>query len=193
MRPVGRRPGWVYWARRAIVVLIAVAVVAGVWSLVASLTSGPSAGPPPASPSLATPSSSTSTPATIADCGPQNTALDLSGYRQVKQSGTQTLTLAITNSSDQDCSLKLSGANAEVTITSGKDRIWSTADCAKWMPTARKTLAAGESSEVVVKWGLRRSSAVCKTNKTPAGVGTYVATAKFAETMSERQVFTVVK
>jgi len=89
--------------------------------------------------------------------------------------------------------LDLTAANFSLSVTSGTDRIWSTADCAKWVPAKKQTLKAQQSYEFSVEWGVVRSAAGCKEPKGLLNPGTYVAQAVFADTLKSRQVFLVTK
>lgn len=203
LQPVGAQPKWVYWARRA-VVLVALAAVVGIGfvlfrppgdSNVAAIPAGPSSAPASQTPS-ATPSvteSGTPTPTGPVACDKTNTGIDLAAYKKVKQDGKQPFRIAVTNTGGNACVLDLNASNFSLTVTSGTDRIWTTADCAKWVPAKKQTLKQQKAYEFTIEWGVARSGSGCKQAKSLLNPGTYVATALFAETVKSRQVFQVSK
>lgn len=204
LQPVGTQPTWVYWARRAVVLVVAVALVAGVWYLFLRPSDRPVTAVPP-TPTLTvstkptetpseTPSQTPSpTPTGPAACDQTNTALALAGYQKVKQGGKQPFKVSLTNTGSQNCVLDVKPASFELTVTSGTDRIWSTAHCAKWVPAKKQTLKPKKAYEFSIEWPLQRSASGCKTTKDVLRPGTYVGTATFGEGLKARQVFTINK
>ena len=205
LHPVGSRPAWVYWARRGALVL---AVVVGVAALafvfrpqpdvpVAAVPGTPSATPeattPSPTPSASLTPSPSPTPTGPLVCNSTNTELALAGYRKVKQDGKQPFTLSLTNTGSDTCVLDFGPSAFSLTVTSGSDRIWSTDDCAKWVPTQKGKLKAGKAYEFTITWPVARSSAKCTLSKATLGTGTYVANAAFDKNAKARQVFQVVK
>lgn len=184
--------------------VVAVALVAGVWYLFfrpmdATVTAVPSTQTPkvsttPTETPSTTPSETPSpTPTGPVACDQTNTDLALAGYQKVKQGGKQPFKVALTNSSSQNCVLDVKAASFELTVTSGTDRIWSTAHCAKWVPAKKQTLKPKKAYEFSMEWPLQRSADGCKTTKDVLRPGTYVATAIFADGLKARQVFTINK
>lgn len=203
LHPVGGQAPWVYWARRAGLVAALVAVVLIGYLLfrpppadVAAVPAGPvtTAGQPTASTPAATETASaTPTPTGPLACDQTNSDLSLAGYQKVKQDGKQSFKVGVKNTGAQPCVLNLSAATFSLTVTSGTDRIWSTADCAKWVPAKKQTLKAQQSYEFSIAWGVRRSAQGCKEAKALLRPGTYVAEAVFADSEKSRQVFVVTK
>lgn len=203
LQPVGAQPRWVYWARRA-VVLLALAAVVGIGFVlfrppddpnIAAVPAGPSSTTPSQTPST-TPSateSSSPTPTGPVACDKTNTGVDLAAYKKVKQDAKQPFRIAVTNTGGVACVLDLTAANFSLTVTSGKDRIWTTADCAKWVPAKKQTLKQQKAYEFTIEWGVDRSGSGCKLAKSLLNPGTYVATALFAESVKSRQVFVITK
>jgi hypothetical protein len=201
LQPVGAQPGWVYWARRAglVVALVAVIVIgfllfrppepANVSAVPAGTASQPSASTPAAT---QTPSA-TPTPTGPLACDQTNSSLSLAGYQKVKQNAKQSFKVGLKNTGAQSCVLDLTASNFSLSVTSGTDRIWSTADCAKWVPAKKQTLKAQQAYEFSIEWGVRRSAAGCNEAKGLLKPGTYVAQAVFADTVKSRQVFLVTK
>jgi hypothetical protein len=205
LHPVGAQPGWVYWARRAGIVAALVAVI--VLAIVAfrppdsaDLTAVPAGSPTASTPAASTPaatetSSPTASPTPTGPlaCDQTNSGLSLAGYQKVKQDATQSFKVGVKNTGGQPCVLNLSATNFSLSVTSGTDRIWSTADCAKWVPAKKQTLKAQQSYEFSIEWGVLRSGEGCKEVKGKLNPGTYVAQAVFADTVKSRQVFLVTK
>jgi len=203
LQPVGDQPNWVYWARRAVVVVALVAVV-GVGFLLFRPSDDPSISAVPAVPSTsaasqtpsATPSATeatTPTPTGPVACDQASSGLALAAYKRVKQDAKQPFKLAVTNTGNAPCVLDLTATNFSLTITSGTDRIWSTSDCAKWVPAKKQSLKPQQAHEFEIEWGVVRSGSGCKQAKSLLSPGTYVATAVFLDSVKSRQVFVVAK
>lgn len=202
--PIGSQPPWVYWARRAALVLAALLVVAAViWvfrpqpdapvTAVPGTSSASASGTAGASASPSDSPSASPTPTGPLACDATNSGLTLAGYQKVKQNAKQPFRVSVTNTGAQPCILDLKPATFSLTVTSGADRIWSTDDCPKWVPAHKQTLNAKKVYEFTVDWPVTRSAAGCKTAKSILGTGTYVATAAFATDAKARQVFVVTK
>lgn len=133
-------------------------------------------------------------PATVANkatssgpviCTPAETAVRVSGSDLVRIGQTVQLTVALLSTGAKACQFDL--ATFELKIYSGTDRIWSTRDCATWLPKGPMTLKPGVATRFVVNWPTQRSAAQCqlKANLRP---GTYVATAVSAGSPPNQQV-----
>jgi len=205
LHPVGGQAPWVYWARRAglVVALVAVIVIGvvlfrppepanvpAVPAGPAGTASQPAAGTPAAT---ETPATATPTPTGPLACDQTNSGLSLAGYQKVKQNAKQSFKVGVKNTGAQPCVLDLTATSFSLSVASGTDRIWSTADCAKWVPAKKQTLKAQQSYEFSIEWGVLRSAAGCKEAKGLLNPGTYVAQAVFADSVKSRQVFLVTK
>jgi hypothetical protein len=206
LHPVGAQPGWVYWARRAGLVVALVAVIVIGFLLFrppepANIAAVPAGGATTASEPAASTPAATETPSVSASptptgplaCDQTSTGLSLAGYQKVKQDAKQSFKVGLKNTGAQPCVLDLTAVNFSLSVTSGTDRIWSTADCAKWVPAKKQTLKTQQSYEFSIGWGVIRSAAGCKEAKGLLNPGTYVAQAVFADTVKSRQVFLVTK
>jgi hypothetical protein len=204
LHPVGTQAAWVYWARRVglLVALVALVGIAFVLfrppddSTLAAVPAGPATSASQPASASATPAASESpspTPTGPPACDQTNTGLALAGYQKVKQNGKQPFKVALTNNGGVPCVLDLKPANFSLTVTSGTDRIWTTDDCAKWVPAKKQTLKQQKAYEFTIEWGIARSGSGCKQAKSLLRPGTYVATALFADTVKARQVFVVTK
>ena len=126
-------------------------------------------------------------------CDPASTRLTVAGFKQVKADAEQVFTLSAINGGREACILAIKPATYSLTVSSGSDRIWSTADCDAWLPAKTVTLKPETAHEFKVTWPLVRSSAGCKTTKDSVRSGTYVASAVYRETAKARQVMLVTK
>jgi len=203
LQPVGTQPAWVYWARRAsVVIALVVVVMVGFWlfrptdnpvqAVPAPTVTTPSQPTTPAGTPSAT-ESATPTPSGPLACDQTNTGLALAGYQKVKQDAKQPFKLALTNTGGAACVLDLTPSNFSLTVLSGTDRIWSTDDCAKWVPAKKQTLKPQKAYEFGIEWGVVRSGAGCKEAKALLDKGTYVANAVFVDSVKARQIFLVTK
>ena len=202
LHPVGSEPEGVYWMRRAVVVAAVLAVLVAGFFLFRPQGGDPVTAVPASTGSVTPTASPTDTPATPTPtptptgpivCDANTATMSLAGYQKVKQGAKQPFKIVITNTGKVNCVLDLSSTNFGLEVTSGSDRIWSTADCAKWVPAKKTTLKPNKTHEFSVEWGLVRSSAGCKTSKDVVKPGTYVGTATFADSLKGRQVFTIAK
>ena len=73
---------------------------------------------------------------------------------------------------------EVTAKNFDLTIYSGKDRIWSTDDCSKAIKPTKKTIKAEEALEWSLTWNGRRSRSNCKNRPEIPKSGTYFATAQ---------------
>lgn len=193
--PAGPKPAAVYWTRRVVVLLVAVLLVALVVFLVDRLrgpeTTGSASVPSTESTSAAqdpTPAAgqeSASTepqpspePAPLEPCTGTALGVRVDGpnphTRTIPAGFTMTLT-----TNQPACTLDLAAVKATLTVTSGSDRIWSTADCPDWQPQGQLTITRQEPATFGVQWPIARSNG-CELVGTPLGTGTYVASVDVA-------------
>jgi hypothetical protein len=193
LHPTGSEPTSVYWRRRILVMSVVLVLVIGlvwlVWPKGSSQTEsapiqptdsavGSSASVAPvdsAAPTAA--GSAASASAAPGQCATAQLQVTLSGYEKLAAGATQPFKTSITNASSGSCILAVSATNFSLTVTSGSDRIWSTGDCAKWVPSKTVTLKPQASTELDITWPGTRSKATCGTTKGALGAGTYVAKA----------------
>ena len=205
LHPKGSEPPSVYWRRRAFVIAIVVVVLlvlVAAWFAwpKSSGTATPARQSTAAVSTAATPAASTSSgpsesaspsPTGPVACDPGSISLNLAGYQKVKQGSKQVFRVSIKNTA-APCVLQVAASNFDLTVKSGTDRIWSTADCTKWVPAAKDVkLTQGQAHQLDLTWGLVRSKASCGTTKDVLKPGTYVATATFSKRVNAIQVFTI--
>lgn len=158
-------------------------------------TPTPSATPSPtdsadkeASPSARASSTATARPSASASpstktapvaCPAGDLRATLTGKQRLKPKQANTFTISLINGSGAQCDLSVTSDNFELKIYSGRDRIWSTDDCAKSVKTVTKKLAKEQAVEWKMIWDGRRSRAECKDRPEIPKAGTYFATAQF--------------
>lgn len=204
LRPVGPEEPRVYWVRRGLVA-VAVVVVVGLlaWALLPRGQAPVSAAPAPTTPTASAPAPSLSptpsesptgspTPTGPVACENRYVDVAVAGFQRVKVAAKQTFKVAITNTGPQPCILSVGPQSFVLTVSSGSDRIWSTADCVKWVPSKKLTAKSGAGYEFDVAWSLRRSAEGCKLGKDTLRPGTYVAKGVFADGPSATQVMQLV-
>ena len=206
-QPVGPEPASTYWTRRAVVAFLALVVL---WGLLALLTGGddeqtlgqagptpsPSAPPsavPSASPSLsASPSPSPSASPAVAACADTDLALNARAERDSYAVGaTPTLILTVRNTSNRPCRRDLGQGAAELLVTSGNDRIWSSDDCRPGGDPGPAVLDPGEEDTQRLTWSATRSRPRCEGEETKIEPGTYVVSARIGSLRAQGSAFQV--
>ena len=218
LRPVGHLPASVYWFRRGLVLAVLVVLII----LISNLFGGggdaqnaaasdpqqdPTTAPPAATTtptSTATTSATTSatkkptttptptktTPPTDLPCkGSDLTVTALPANRKIV-SGSMLNFVVQLNPTGDGC--KASTDNLTVTVTSGKDLIWSTTQCEKVIQNATLVVAKGKQAAVTVPWNGHRSRPGCLPGQPVAKPGTYVVKAEYDGRPSGAQAFLVV-
>ncbi len=216
LHPVGHLPASVYWVRRAAVLALLLLLIVLLFRVF-----GGGEDPQPAasqgpveSPSSTTPAP-TLTPDPSASASPGGSATTSSPSRTPRKddgrcSGTsvrvQVLPAArrvgtgrpmnfqvqLTTPRRDGCSAVVDATRLVVTITSGKDRIWTSAHCVKSVQRATFALSSGKASNTTVAWHGRRSAAGCPATTTVAKPGTYVVQGTYDGRPSSPQAFLVV-
>jgi len=114
------------------------------------------------------------------DCAAEELRPTLTGKQRLAPKKPNTFQLSLINGSDQICIARVTRKNFELTIDSGRDRVWSTADC----PSSIKPISRKLGSEHAVAWSLtwngNRSKPDCRSARKVPRPGTYVATAQLA-------------
>lgn len=199
LKPVGPEPAVVYWIRRGVLVLLLIGAIVAIGSMVsqprqpssAPVTPSQTPTPEPSqtsaqvsslAPITASPEPTPEPPAEPVMCRPAALTLAIDGTSPVNVNGPTTFTVSVT-STEPDCLLDLAANQTSVVVTSGSDRIWSTADCADWQPTGTLHLLLGAPANFEVGWPVKRS-AECSLVDTVLGAGTYVATVNVGTTSS---------
>lgn len=141
--------------------------------------------PRPTSPAPTPPTSSakprpTTTIIGTPDCRPTDLRVALEGDTTLKAGQKNRFTVTLTNAGTRTCLTSVTVKNFELRVSSGKDRIWSTADCAASVKAFDKKLAAERDVAWTVTWDGRRSVRGGKCDRAPETPrpGTYRATAE---------------
>ena len=209
-RPVGPEPASTYWLRRALVAAGAVLLLVLATSLLGgdggepdtlagaptgspSASAQPSVDPSASADSSASPGPSASpTPSGGAACVP--TALEVeptAGEDSYAAGAGPRLSLSITNNGTTPCTRDLGQAQVELTVTSGRDRIWSSDDCAPGGDADVVTLLPGEPVVQSVTWDGRRSLPGCAGEKAQTQPGTYRVSGRVGDLRVDGGSFTL--
>ncbi|MEV8374164.1 hypothetical protein AB0P21_15590 [Kribbella sp. NPDC056861] len=216
LRPVGHLPPSVYWVRRALVLVVFLALVFVLIRVIGggsdpknSAASGPDQDPSTApsvvptstptpggktagktSKASETPKSS-ETPKDV-KCKGGDVSIEVVPVSRTLASG-NSLNLVLQLSAVRDgCKAAVDPSELSLTVTSGTDQIWSTEDCEKAIPRATLVLAKGKQSTAVITWNGRRSRPGCLPGQLQAKPGTYVVKAVYDGRASTPQAFTIV-
>lgn len=190
LRPVGPRPQRVYWLRRLVLLAALVLVAVLVWVAARALGGGGQDGTvaPEADPSTEAPAQDA--PAGPVACDASHLGVTLtSDARTYGPDQNPVLSLAVTNTSEQTCTVDVGSGNAVVTVMSGADRIWSSADCATDVPERLLLLDPGAADTSTVAWARERSDAECTAGLPAPRAGTYTAQATLLGIESATAVF----
>ena len=175
--PVGPQSPRVYWRRRLILGVGALAVIVIIVLIIGRLGSGsPSpaaAAKPGVSPSI-TPSAPASAPAAGAACVPAKIKLlavaTKSTYAATEQ---PQISMSITNTGTVDCTINLGSTQQELIVTSGSETILDSKDCQTAPVDAPITLKPGVAvTTPAIPWDRTRSSkTTCDASRPPVTAG----------------------
>lgn len=141
-------------------------------------TPPPSTAPSESAPATPTPTSTEPTPA--AACDAAQMRVTLVGTRRVESPSSQRLSLSVINGSAVPCTLTISEHTFLLEITSGPQKVWTTAECPAWLPPTSVVLLPEKAYAWDVTWPTRRSSGKCTLASETLPSGTYVAQATLA-------------
>ncbi|HEX4813912.1 MAG TPA: hypothetical protein VFV66_14295 [Nonomuraea sp.] len=124
-------------------------------------------------------------------CAEDDLVLSLQGGKDQIYAGDAQPSFIVTlvNTGPVMCKADVGPRAMEIRITSGADRIWSTADCVSGVGTEVKELQRGIPYVRTLNWDRRRSSTDCRSTRSPALPGTYVAAARLGKLRSGKGVF----
>ncbi|MET8143511.1 hypothetical protein ABZU32_24695 [Sphaerisporangium sp. NPDC005288] len=123
-------------------------------------------------------------------CGDADLVISLRGRSEVYSGGrVPRFLLTVVNIGRFDCTVDVGPRKVEVRVTSGSDRVWSTADCVSGEGTDVRRLSRGVPHVRMVGWDRRRSGPDCRAARPRAGNGTYVAAARLGALRSRKVVF----
>ncbi|MGY2873018.1 hypothetical protein ACVW00_000208 [Marmoricola sp. URHA0025 HA25] len=186
VKPARRLPARVYWFRRTMVLLTAVALVFAIGRMLggsgsptpgdtANVTAAkPSTTPTTTAPAVAGPQPFQPTP-TGKGAGPTGGPVVLAvpdgpcaadeitvtpSVPTAVAAGRVDLVLDLTGIKPA-CTFSVSSRTVAAKVVSGKDRIWSTQDCPDAVKTASVVVRSAQPTRIVVPWSGRRSDADC--------------------------------
>jgi hypothetical protein len=148
LEPAGPLPPSVYWRRRAIVLVLAILVFSGGWTLFTAFNAG----------TTATPAAS-QTPGTVVACNSTDIALRAEANQESYAEGEfPQFSMNITNTGDVTCTLEVGSDKQRYTVTSGSDSIWDSTVCQTGAEPFVQELTAGQTvTPTAVEWGRARS------------------------------------
>lgn len=201
--PVGPQPASVYWRRRLLLLLGVIAVIIVIILIIArpgagSPVAGPSGTPNPtdsANPS-GSPTPSFTSAAGGEACNPaQVVIVAVTDSTSYKSGVKPKISMTITNSGTAACTFDVGTGAQEYIITSGNDRIWSSADCQTSPTSTPQVLQPGvELTTTPFAWDRTRSSTTTCNSSRPAAVAnsdgpTYRLQVKLGSAKSEPVAF----
>ncbi len=113
------------------------------------------------------------------ECTPAKLRATLTGAQKLKTKQSTSFAVSLINGSGETCFVDVNSDNFELKIYSGRDRIWSSNDCAKAVKNVAKKLSSEQALEWKMVWDGRRSKKDCKQRPENPRAGTYFATAQF--------------
>jgi hypothetical protein len=111
-------------------------------------------------------------------CAPSTLRPTLTGKQRLKPKQPNVFSLSLINGSGQTCVVTVNSTNFVLKVYSGRDRIWSTNDCAAVVKPITKKVAREQAVAWTMTWDGRRSRSQCRTRPEVPRAGTYFATAQ---------------
>ena len=148
LAPAGPLPPSVYWRRRAFVLVLAILVFSGIWTLFTAFNAG------------TTPTPVTSqTPETVVACNSKNISLRAETNQESYSEGElPKFSMTITNAGTTACTLEVGTDKQKYVIMSGSDLIWDSTVCQVSPQPFSQIFEAGQSLTTdAVQWGRARS------------------------------------
>jgi hypothetical protein len=205
-RPRGRLPQRVYWFRRTLVLVTALALVFGVARLLGSGGDAPTDGTATITAAHPTRPQAPSPSRFVGPVGVPTTATPTTGRHSQTPSATPTplatptgpcvaadltvtpvigtaaagrpITIGLRFTGTQPaCTFTVSPKTVVLKVTSGQDRVWSSQDCHKAIPTRTVAVRSAAATTVPVTWSGRRSDSGCTRTTAWAEPGYYHALA----------------
>ena len=199
LHPVGPLPPGAYWSRRAIVLAVLIAVVAGGWVLVGgggsstgsahpgtsstpgiSSTSTPTTSTTPtATPTTSRTPSASHSPAAVTLCPDSVIRVSASTDSASYAVGVRPrLTVSVTNTGKVACKRDIGRAAMSLVVSLGSTRVWSSDDCSPGGQPAVNVLAPGQVFSSTVQWTRSSSKPGCPSGQPAAAAGSYTVVAR---------------
>jgi hypothetical protein len=112
------------------------------------------------------------------DCPAKDLSPTLTSKLRLALKQPTTFQLSLINGSGHTCIARVSRKNFELGINSGKDRIWSTADCRSMIKPISSKLASEHAVAWSLTWDGKRSKSGCRSDREALRPGSYVVTAQ---------------
>ncbi|MDP3967304.1 MAG: hypothetical protein Q8Q02_03420, partial [Nocardioides sp.] len=211
-RPRGPLPARVYWVRRLLVAGVVLGLVFGIRGLLDSspddtgvttarqvgssaqvAESGPTASAGPDTDARGERRRKAEKPKKTPLPAPTGVCLDTDvtvtpRVEGAAAGGGVAIALDLTSSLSVACTWRVSPRSVVVRLSSGNDRIWTSQDCARAMPTEDVVVRRDTPATVTMTWNGRRSDAECSRNTAWALPGYYhVAAAAYGGSPTEVQ------
>jgi hypothetical protein len=97
--------------------------------------------------------------------------------------------LTVVNTGRRPCTFGVGPKQLEVRISSGADRLWSTAKCVSGSGSSIQLLRRGVPYMTTIVWDRKRSSSDCSARRPAARPGMYVAAVRAGKIKVKRQIF----
>lgn len=97
--------------------------------------------------------------------------------------------LSVVNVGERSCTYDVGPKALQMRITSGSDRVWSSAHCARQTGSSIHLLRRGIPYLTTITWDRRRSTTRCPSKRPTMGKGTYVATLKAPGLKPRKHIF----
>ncbi|TFV63877.1 UNVERIFIED_ORG: MucR family transcriptional regulator [Bacillus sp. AZ43] len=219
LHPVGELPARVYWRRRAVVLLVLLAVLGGAgWLGVTLLTdrdgaaasdAGPAPepalervvpslgavatpGPPGVDAAAEQPVAAPAGPAAGGPCADDMITVEVRAPGSVAAGSKPTFELAVANVSAVPCVRSLDKQLQEFVLTDGAGvRVWGSNDCFPETSSDPRTLAPGEVVTLPLVWGGLTSEPTCTAPRRTPAPGTYLLRARLDTKVSAEVPLTV--
>lgn len=191
-QPLGPLPATTYWRRRGVLALVIVALAVLLWSCSGGQASSPTPKPTSSPTSTASPSpkptpTATPTPAptrspiavaVVTTCADEVLQVTLTGADTAAVGTAPRVRLVVRNTGAVACRRDLGPRAVELVVTSGADRVWSSADCSPGGSQGTITLPPGQADGQALTWPGTRSEPACAGSRAAAQAGTYRLVAK---------------
>ncbi|MCU1581695.1 MAG: hypothetical protein QOD27_1294 [Microbacteriaceae bacterium] len=167
--PVGPQSSKVYWRRRLLVGLGALAVIVIIVLIVSRPGSGATGKNPVNTPTTSvTPSAAAAAGKASDACAPANITLEAVTDQTSYAAGVNPkIAMKITNTGAGSCTINLGSTQQELIITSGTETIWDSKDCQTAAVDTPTVMTAGQSlTTPSIPWDRTRSSTTtCQTSR----------------------------
>ncbi|SDI49276.1 hypothetical protein SAMN05421505_15912 [Sinosporangium album] len=123
-------------------------------------------------------------------CDSKDLVLNLQGKTEVYGAGGRpAFMLTLVNTGKVMCTTDVGPRSVEIRITSGSDRVWSSADCISGDGVDIQRLERGIPYVRTIEWDRRRSARDCSADRAEARPGTYVVGVRAAKLKAPKAVF----